>query len=90
MRMVDKKLLDELIELYRQHIGADNKEACVEYHRRCQDKAMELEKKCGMFWGNSTNLLWSILCPYGLQPNATNKKIYRILKELGWEVKENG
>lgn len=90
MRTIDKKLLDELIELYRQDISVDDKAAFTEKLNRCHDKAMELENKCGLYWGNSSNLLWSILCPYGLQPNATNKKIYRILKQLGWEVKENG
>lgn len=84
-RVLNKRLLDELIELYRSDFDVDE-ETASKLHNQCFDKARELEEQSGVHWCVMTGMLWAILGPCGLNQGAKNRRIYGCLKTLGWDV----
>ena len=81
MKKLNKRVLDELIEVERNYWGMGlNDKELDRQARKAIDTAMDLE--CG--WSCAVNLTTSIIG--GFNRDASNEDIYNILKILGWEV----
>ena len=80
MKKINKRILDECIEMTRLYWG--NKEIDAEI---LTDR-IKTAKKAEIDWCALINLLDSILSKGGFNPEASNLEIYLVLRLLGWEV----
>ena len=88
--VLDKKLLDELIELHKaaNRLSYRQADAMRETFGKCYEKAREIDVRCGVHWIGIDNFVRSVTMPGGLCRDADNEGIYGALKALGWEVAE--
>ena len=90
MKKIDKKLLDELIDLHRKR--NDRPKYCSVKELRagtklCMEKAEELVEKCpevNLFCLDE--LMFGIFDRTGFKPDATNEDVYKILEILDYEI----
>ena len=88
MKIVDKKLLDELIRLTKKYWntgGADLVGAKIEVAKNLSEQIFNHKNS----WCKLSDIISSIVSPHGLKPDATNEDIYRVFTVLGYEVAEN-
>lgn len=87
-KKLNKKLLDELIELNRAYQGMwrEGEEAMTEQCRKMVDKALEIEADSKIFWSAINDFCSGILMLGGLKGDAENEEIYRALEIFGWEL----
>ena len=89
MNKIDKKLLDELLDLHRGVAEAITAEEIRESVSRCMDKSDEIaEKNPAVCSYSLDNLAHSILSIKGMNRDASSEDIYKVLEVLGWEVVE--
>lgn len=92
-KIIKKSLLDELMDLCRElnNTAWSDTDARMDIIHRSTEKAQEIGRTSKEFVSGFSlqDCLMGILGVAGLNTEASNDEIYKILAVLGWEVTEN-
>jgi hypothetical protein len=83
MKKINKRILDECIELTRLYWGESGDE---KRYDNILDDRFKWARTSGVKWSPLLNLLDGILASNGFAPEASNWDVYLVLRLLGWEV----
>jgi hypothetical protein len=84
MKKINKRILDECIEMTRQFWGGEERKE--EWYDHILEDRIDTARKAEVDWNPLLNLLDGILSSCGFNPEASNWDIYLVLRLLGWEV----